>query len=118
MPFITARYGGDRSAETEIPARSPKSDSGETPVKSPSDKGDPQANRRRLRLLPNWKRWHTVVALSFGGWVTLYAGRAVLSPVLATIGREWALDEAQLGLIGSIFFLSYAVMQVPTGPVR
>lgn len=59
--------------------------------------------------------WHTAVALYFSGWVVLYSGRAVLSPVLGTIGAEWRLDEARLGLISSVFFLAYAGMQVPTG---
>ncbi|MCL6580443.1 MAG: MFS transporter [Firmicutes bacterium] len=53
--------------------------------------------------------------LCFTGWVVLYAGRAVLSPVLAVLGREWGVDRAALGLASSMFFFGYAAMQVPTG---
>lgn len=59
--------------------------------------------------------WPTVVALFALGWVVLYAGRTVLSPALTSIGAEWHLDQAQLGLIASVFFLAYAAMQIPTG---
>lgn len=59
--------------------------------------------------------WIVVVALCFLGWVFLYSGRTILSPVLGAIGAEWRLDEAQLGLISSVFFLAYTAMQIPTG---
>lgn len=59
--------------------------------------------------------WRLVVALGCLGWVVLYAGRAVLSPLLGTIGAEWGIAESQLGLLASAFFLGYATMQIPTG---
>ncbi len=59
--------------------------------------------------------WHTVVGICALGWVVLYAGRAVLAPVLGALGAEWGLDEARLGLVSSVFFLAYAAAQVPTG---
>ncbi|HCW50916.1 MAG TPA: hypothetical protein DGR79_02460, partial [Clostridiales bacterium] len=59
--------------------------------------------------------WHAVVAICVLGWVVLYAGRAVLAPVLGAIGAEWSLDKARLGLVSSVFFLTYAAAQVPTG---
>lgn len=59
--------------------------------------------------------WVVVVVLSFLGWVFLYSGRTILSPVLGAIGAEWRLDKAQLGLISSVFFFAYTAMQIPTG---
>lgn len=59
--------------------------------------------------------WHIVLAVFFLGWVFMYADRAVLSPVLASIGDEWRLSPQQLGLISSLFFLTYAALQLPTG---
>lgn len=59
--------------------------------------------------------WHVVIALCGGGWVFLYANRTILSPVLGSLGAEWTLNEAQLGLISSVFFLAYTAMQIPTG---
>lgn len=55
-----------------------------------------------------WRPWYTVVALSALGWIVIYAGRSVLSPVLGAVGREWGLNEGQLGLIPSVFFLAYS----------
>lgn len=62
-----------------------------------------------------WQPWHTVVVLGSLGWVFMYADRTVLSPVLPLIGGEWSLDQGQLGLIASLFFLAYTVLQVPVG---
>lgn len=61
--------------------------------------------------------WYVIVVLCFLGWVFLYADRTILSPVLGAIGDEWGLDEAQLGLISSVFFLAYTAVQIPTGLV-
>jgi len=60
-------------------------------------------------------RWPEVVLLCFTGWVVLYAGRAVLGPVQAVLGREWGVGRAALGLASSVFFFGYAAMQVPAG---
>lgn len=49
------------------------------------------------------------------GWVFMYADRTVLSPVLPLIGAEWSLDQSQLGLIASVFFLAYTALQIPVG---
>lgn len=73
--------------------------------------GDQGGVGRRLR----WQPWHTVVLLSSLGWVFMYADRTVLSPVLPLIGGEWSLDQSQLGLIASLFFLAYTALQVPVG---
>jgi len=49
------------------------------------------------------------------GWVFMYADRNILAPVMGTIGEEWGLSITDLGLMNTVFFLSYAMMQVPTG---
>ena len=56
-----------------------------------------------------------MVVLSCLGWVFMYADRTVLSPVLPLIGAEWSLDQSQLGLIASVFFLAYTALQIPVG---
>jgi MFS family permease len=66
---------------------------------------------RRLGI-PGW--WITVF-LFWLGWVFMYADRTVLTPVMKDIQNEFGLTATQLGLISSMFFLSYAVMQVPAG---
>ncbi|MGM7719345.1 MFS transporter [Metabacillus sp. Hm71] len=56
-----------------------------------------------------------VIFLFFLGWVFMYADRNILSPVMGSIGEEWELDKAQLGLMSTVFFAAYALMQIPTG---
>lgn len=56
-----------------------------------------------------------MVVMGCLGWVFMYADRTVLSPVLPLIGAEWNLNQSQLGLIASLFFLAYAVLQIPVG---
>lgn len=56
-----------------------------------------------------------VIFLFFLGWVFMYADRNILSPVMGSIGEEWGLDKAQLGLMSTVFFAAYALMQIPTG---
>lgn len=59
--------------------------------------------------------WHLAVGLFFLGWIFMYADRTILSPVLGDIESEFGLSGAQLGLINSVFFLTYALMQIPSG---
>lgn len=56
-----------------------------------------------------------VIFLFFLGWVFMYADRNILSPVMGDIGEEWNLSQTELGLMSTVFFASYAVMQIPTG---
>lgn len=56
-----------------------------------------------------------VIFLFFLGWVFMYADRNILSPVMGSIGEDWGLDKAQLGLMSTVFFAAYALMQIPTG---
>ncbi|WP_347344241.1 MFS transporter [Microbacterium sp.] len=60
-------------------------------------------------------RWWVVALLFFLGWVFIYADRTILNPVMADIGAEFGLDKAGLGLLNSVFFLVYAIVQVPSG---
>ncbi|MFI7099673.1 MFS transporter [Streptomyces sp. NPDC050161] len=57
----------------------------------------------------------TTVALLFAAWLIDYADRFALSSVLPTIGDEFGLDLGQQGLIVSVFFLAYALCQIPGG---
>lgn len=59
--------------------------------------------------------WIKVVFAFFLGWVFIYADRAILNPVLLNIQLDFSLTNAQTGLISSIFFFTYAAVQVPAG---
>jgi len=59
--------------------------------------------------------WVRMIVIFFFGWVVLYAGRAVFSPVVGEIQAEFDLSKAQAGGIMSLFFLAYTALQVPSG---
>lgn len=59
--------------------------------------------------------WIKTVIIFFLGWTVIYAARSVLSPLMPQIEVEFGLSKSQLGLISSLFFLAYTVLQVPAG---
>ncbi|MBU3144881.1 MFS transporter [Clostridium sp. CF012] len=70
----------------------------------------------RYKAMPvSEKYWWKVVALCFLGWIVMYADRTILNPVMGQIGKQFSLSNAQLGIISSVFFLAYAVTQIPFG---
>lgn len=78
----------------------------------------PATRGGRRRLLPARGRRPgpaAVTALFALGWAFMYADRNILSPVMGVIAEEWGLNKAQLGLMSTVFFATYALMQIPTG---
>lgn len=61
--------------------------------------------------------WIKVVALFFFGWILMYATRTIFNPIMGVIGKNFGLSNTQLGLANSIFFLTYAIFQVPFGVI-
>lgn len=59
--------------------------------------------------------WIIVVALFFLGWVFMYADRTILNPVMGKLQEEFGLSRTELGLINSVFFFAYALVQIPAG---
>ncbi|MFD4259042.1 MFS transporter [Streptomyces sp. NPDC058534] len=55
------------------------------------------------------------MALLFAAWFIDYADRLVINFVLPSIGDEFDLNRSQQGLIISVFFLAYAICQIPGG---
>ncbi|MEH5572968.1 MFS transporter [Raoultella ornithinolytica] len=49
------------------------------------------------------------------GWIFMYADRTVLNPVMGELEKEFGLSGTQLGLMNSVFYFSYALLQVPAG---
>ena len=74
--------------------------------------------KARYEAMPVSERyWWKVVALCFVGWILMYADRTILNPVMGKIGEQFGLNNTQLGLVNSIFFLAYAITQIPSGMV-
>lgn len=64
------------------------------------------------RRIPAW--WVTIF-LFWLGWIFMYADRTVLNPVMGELEKEFGLSGTQLGLMNSVFYFSYALLQVPAG---
>ena len=72
--------------------------------------------RRRLLPVSGKRPGPVAVTVLFSlGWVFMYADRNILSPVMSVIQDQWGLNRGQLGLMSTVFFLTYALMQIPTG---
>ncbi|MFD7296039.1 MFS transporter [Streptomyces sp. NPDC059897] len=55
------------------------------------------------------------VTLLFAAWLIDYIDRLVINLALPSIGREFDLSRAQQGMAVSVFFVAYAVCQIPGG---
>ncbi|WP_316572616.1 MFS transporter [Neobacillus sp. YIM B06451] len=63
-------------------------------------------------IIPYW--WKVVFAFTLG-WMFINANKYFLNPILGEIGLEYSLNNSQLGLVNSIFFLTYTIAQIPAG---
>src|SRR3981081_2985143 len=72
------------------------------------------ANSPRLAI-PHHRWWIGVLLGS--GILVNYFDRITLSVAAPQLQQEFGLDPAQMGLIFSIFFWSYALLQIPVGLV-
>ncbi|MFQ1007452.1 MFS transporter [Gilliamella apicola] len=59
--------------------------------------------------------WIKLVVIFFLGWIVIYAGRSVLSPLVGELQTQFGLTKAQTGGIISLFFLAYTLFQIPSG---
>ncbi|GAB2965491.1 MFS transporter [Amycolatopsis acidiphila] len=55
------------------------------------------------------------VTILFVAWIVDYVDRLVISTALPSIGKEFGLDHSQQGLLLTVFFISYALLQFPGG---
>ena len=60
------------------------------------------------------KSYRTLV-LVFLGFIVCFIDRSAMNIALAYVGKSFTLTPAQLGVVGSAFFFSYSLMQVPGG---
>ena len=55
------------------------------------------------------------VVLLFSAWLIDYIDRLVITLALPAIGMAYGLNKAEQGLILTVFFITYAVFQIPGG---
>lgn len=61
--------------------------------------------------------WLQLALTFFVGWIFMYATRNILSASMASIKGEFGLTGVQLGLLNSLFYLSYTLTQIPFGAI-
>ncbi|PCF59945.1 MFS transporter [Staphylococcus delphini] len=59
--------------------------------------------------------WMKLVAVFTLGWLVIYAARTILNPLMGHIKTEFTLNNAQLSLMMSLFFIGYTATQIPSG---
>ncbi len=62
-----------------------------------------------------WRKYHTIWFVMAFGWVALYVVRMGIAPVLGMIMEEFQISYATAGSLFSAIFISYTLMQVPSG---
>lgn len=77
-----------------------------------SKEARPQLQQKGKFMIPYW--WKVVFAFTLG-WMFINANKYFLNPILDNIGLEYNLNNSQLGLVNSIFFLTYTIAQIPAG---
>lgn len=73
-----------------------------------------QSQETKKERFPYWLK---IALLFFLGWIFMYATRNILSASMSNIQNEFALTATQLGLLNSLFYLSYTVTQIPFGMI-
>ncbi|MBO3065059.1 MULTISPECIES: MFS transporter [Staphylococcus] len=59
--------------------------------------------------------WIKLVTIFTLGWLVIYAARTILNPIMGDIKSTFSLNNAQLGIIMSVFFIGYTLTQIPSG---
>lgn len=60
------------------------------------------------------KSYRTLV-LVFLGFIVCFVDRSAMNIALPYVGKTFSLNATQLGIVGSAFFFSYSLMQIPGG---
>lgn len=58
---------------------------------------------------------YLVFALLYLGWCISYIDRTAINIALASIAKEFSLNPSVMGVVLSVFFVGYALMQLPGG---
>lgn len=66
-----------------------------------------------IQLSKNY--WIKLVTIFTLGWLVIYAARTILNPIMGDIKNTFSLNNAQLGIIMSVFFIGYTLTQIPSG---
>lgn len=70
-----------------------------------------------MELLKRWRSENKYLAftLLYIGFCISYADRAAINIALTAVGQDFSLTPAIMGAVISIFYIGYAIMQIPGG---
>lgn len=78
-------------------------------------KGRSSPSKSKPWQVPERWRVHLIVATLALGWAVLYIDRSILFPLLPVIADDFNLSDTQRGAISSVYFITYVIMQIPSG---
>lgn len=58
-----------------------------------------------------------LVLSCFIGWILFYSFHQIMNPLMPTLKMQFGVNNTQIGLAGSAFFLTYTLIQIPAGIV-
>jgi sugar phosphate permease len=65
---------------------------------------------------PRWWNYnHTLLVLTWSGWISIYLARSVLPPVLPVLAEELGLTYTQSGLLETAYLIGYIIIKIPAG---
>jgi MFS family permease len=70
-----------------------------------------------LNLGAMWRYRHTVLLISWFGWISIYLCRSVLPPILPVLFDELGISHAQGGLLETAYLFGYIVVKLPAGVI-
>jgi len=59
--------------------------------------------------------WRWILLFTGVLWLCTFANRVILSPLMGLFQDKWGLSGTEVGLLGSVIYLSYFIFQIPSG---
>lgn len=63
----------------------------------------------------NNNRWRWILLFTGMLWLSTFASRVIFSPLMGFFQDNWGLTGAEIGMLGSVIYLSYFIFQIPSG---
>lgn len=63
----------------------------------------------------NKTHWLTLSLIFSFGWAIIYFDRMMFTPIMDTLVHEYGLTASDIGIVFSLFFLGYTLLQIPGG---
>ena len=68
-----------------------------------------------MKQAKNNNGWRWILLFTGVLWLCTFASRVILSPLMGLFQDKWELTGAEVGMLGSVIYLSYFIFQIPSG---